>query len=418
MFRNLKRMGRWTTIAVAIGLVCSSEPLAGKPPSPPGGGGGDEGYTILHLDPNLSANVTWIRPFDVNDHNDVVGFAEDDQGDQIALFWTVTDGQVTAFHLPGGSFAGGVNNHGESVGIRPIDPVSGYTSMGVYWANPLADPEDLPPLPGHFYSAAGNINDDGFVVGQSRELVPGVDKDGEPILVSLTHAVAWRISYRDGQFVVWGPLELGSLDPTRHSLAVDVGDAQEVDDEDGNPMLMARVTGSSRNLDGQPRAVIWEIVGVVDEQGVPGLALRSGPTDLGTLLGSPQSWGERINRHGDVCGNGETGGFLKRFGQPMEPLPGPPKIKEEGYATAWDINAAAEVVGTYRYGHGYDLSILWRSDGTTVDLEQYTSGTEWATLGDPTAISDTGAIVGQGKRNIGTRKQPQYVQGTYIMIPN
>ena len=35
MFRNLKQMGRWIAIAVAIGLVCSSAALAKKPPKPP-----------------------------------------------------------------------------------------------------------------------------------------------------------------------------------------------------------------------------------------------------------------------------------------------------------------------------------------------------------------------------------------------
>ena len=39
MFRNLKQMGRWMAIAVAIGLLCSAGALAKKPDKPPGGGG-------------------------------------------------------------------------------------------------------------------------------------------------------------------------------------------------------------------------------------------------------------------------------------------------------------------------------------------------------------------------------------------
>ncbi len=35
MFRNPKQMGRWIAIAVAIGLFCSSQALAKKPPKPP-----------------------------------------------------------------------------------------------------------------------------------------------------------------------------------------------------------------------------------------------------------------------------------------------------------------------------------------------------------------------------------------------
>ena len=37
MFRNLKRMGRWIVIAVAVGLICSSQASAKKPPKPPPG---------------------------------------------------------------------------------------------------------------------------------------------------------------------------------------------------------------------------------------------------------------------------------------------------------------------------------------------------------------------------------------------
>jgi len=46
MFRNPKHLGRWTVIAVAIGLFCCAEALAKKPPNPPGGGGGGGGGDI------------------------------------------------------------------------------------------------------------------------------------------------------------------------------------------------------------------------------------------------------------------------------------------------------------------------------------------------------------------------------------
>ena len=48
MFTNSKRMGRWIAIAVAIGLFCSWEAQAKKPPKPEDGGAG---YNLVVLAP-------------------------------------------------------------------------------------------------------------------------------------------------------------------------------------------------------------------------------------------------------------------------------------------------------------------------------------------------------------------------------
>ena len=72
MFRNLKRMGRWMAIAVAIGFLCSAGALAKKPDNPGGGGGGGStspsGVVYYSFPPDLiamdadGANKTILEP--------------------------------------------------------------------------------------------------------------------------------------------------------------------------------------------------------------------------------------------------------------------------------------------------------------------------------------------------------------------
>ncbi len=70
MLRSTKQMGRWIAIAVAIGLFCSWEAQAKKPPKPPGDDS-SAGYTIVpFLTPVPPPNFESVRS-SVGDLNDV-----------------------------------------------------------------------------------------------------------------------------------------------------------------------------------------------------------------------------------------------------------------------------------------------------------------------------------------------------------
>ena len=66
MFKELKHLGRWTAIAVAIGLLCSAASSA-KPPS---GGSTAPSYTFVRLDDGVYSDGV---ASDINDAGLVVG---------------------------------------------------------------------------------------------------------------------------------------------------------------------------------------------------------------------------------------------------------------------------------------------------------------------------------------------------------
>ena len=386
MSRFWKQSVALLALAAVVGLWCFSPSLA----KPPGGG-----YTALVLDPKLPQTADSILALDVNDHNSVVGYTSTASNEHHALFWTVAGGKVTAFHLGSGAMANGVNNHDAAVGLR------GGTdgTMAVYWPGPQVPPTDLLPPDGHVSSAARKINDHGFVVGGSRE--SGSMRDTP---------VAWRIIESGGQPVVSQPLVLGRLALDKDAWAEDVGQAEEVE----NGVYAARVCGTAYDSNDNERAVIWDVVSFVDAQGVPQMDVVSGPTDLGALPGDSESYGDAINKYGDVCG---TPGFRKLFGQPIEPLLPPSSIQEPGFSHLGGINDKAEVVGTYYYGFGYSAPILWRADGSATNLDQFVGGTGWGSFNNPLAINNSGAIVGHGRRYSGGKRNAQLVNGAFILIP-
>ena len=110
-------------------------------------------------------------------------------------------------------------------------------------------------------------------------------------------------------------------------------------------------------------------------------------------------------------------GYRKLDGQPLEELMPPANVSNPAFATIEDINDLAEVAGMYWYGTGLNMPVLWRADGTPVDLNQSLGGTGWANLHSPQALNNAGVIVGFGLKQEGKGKNRRYVDGAYMLIP-
>ena len=388
------------TLTLAFAPVSTQIGQAAKP-----GGGGTSGYTVLLLDPQLPQAPNAILAMDVNDHNTVVGYTETASNEHQAMLWIVGDGKVTPFQL-GNAMARGVNNDDVIVGLRG----SGGRVRCCLLAQSTVRPVDLPLPDGHVRSDASKINDQGFAVGSSREFFFEQDADGTIHQRQVIHPVVWRIVAINNQRVGSKPLVLSALAPGEDAWAADVGQAEEI----GNGIFTARVCGTAADSDGNLRAVTWEVVSYLDDQDVLQLGSVSGPTDLGALPGDSESYGDAINQRGDVAG---SPGYRKLDSQPLEPLLPPSSIKQAGFSAIRGINDKAEVVGTYYYGFGYSAPVLWRADGSAIDLDQFVGGTGWGSFNNPQAVNNSGAIVGSGQRYSGGKRNPQLVNGCVHPAP-
>jgi hypothetical protein len=238
-------MGRWIAIAVAIGLVCSSQALAKKPPE-------QQWTTVtLNTDPGVSS-----KPFDINDAGDVVGELRFTSGGSLAVLWEVSGTTVVEHVLADGTMATGVNE---------LQQVVGECATGAaYWASVNSEPVALPAAGDHVYSDAYQLNDDGVIVGLSA------GSDGK------WYPVAWRVV--DGE--VTGFLLLPGGEGYAAGLT-------------SNDDLGVAVIAGAANF----RPVTWEVRSGPDGQ----LSLVDGPHDVDPdALGYGNALG--INELGDVCG--------------------------------------------------------------------------------------------------------------------
>ncbi len=171
MFRNPKQMGRWSIIAMAIGLVCSAEALAKKPvkpPKPPGGGDEKLSYSVIPL----AEDPVFVDSFagDINDLDQVVGMVRDVNDRVLAACWTTTglDGQTPSSTLYKLTLFGGENGMGVANEVNDSGQIVGAGSaggdwVGLYWQDFSAVPLELPPLEGHYESGATSSVDEAFV---------------------------------------------------------------------------------------------------------------------------------------------------------------------------------------------------------------------------------------------------------------
>ena len=347
MFMNPKRTGRWMAIAVAIGLVCSVEALAGKPPKP-----GGWTTVALNTDPGVSST-----PLDINDAGDVVGELRFTSGESLAVLWEVSGTTVVEHVLADGTMATGVNE---------LQQVVGSCATGAaYWASVNSEPVALRAAGDHVYSDAYQLNDDGVIVGLS------VDSDGKWC------PVAWRVV--DG--VVTGFLLL----PGEEGYAADLTSNDDVG--------VAVIAGAANF-----RPVTWEVQSGPDGS----LSLVGGPYDVDPdALGYGKALG--INELGDVCGEflfqgsseswsavrALNGGSLEILGQVNERQP-----DDVNYARC--INNARQAVGNDYSKKTGDNAILWNADGSVTKLTTVVSG--WTRVYVAFAINNDGVIAANGLR--------------------
>ncbi|MBD3675629.1 MAG: hypothetical protein HUJ26_19125 [Planctomycetaceae bacterium] len=385
-----------------------------KKPDNPGGGGGDGGggaslsFTPLELTvPEAISTTEGPIPQDISDINHAVGYIQDDQNVSHALYWTIDENGVSSYDLGPDLTAASVNERDEIVGTGR----SGVTgeNVPILWTDPFSNPIELPLPSGHYRAGTTAVNDGGFVVGWSSELIETTDENGDPVTRQVTHAVTWRFLWIDGTLENSSPLLLGGLEVNESHWADGVSAAETLSED----VDTVKIVGTAYNsIDAQ--AVIWEAVSSFDDQGELQLDLVAGPTELGTLPGDNGSHGDTINRFGDVAG---TPGYRKLYGQPLEELLPPSSINEPGLSYIDDINDLVEVVGVHYHGYGYSTPVLWLTDGSAFDLDKNTGGTDWASFHNPTAINNHQWIVGYGSKYEGKGKNRTTVGGAFLLKP-
>ena len=110
MSRNMKQMGRWIVIAVTIGLFCSSEARAKKPPKP---GGGEAKYNHVVLAPP-GVEISGSGARDLDESGNVVGFYSDSVNDRNGFYYD--RGENSYLLYDPGIEVSGLNNFDEMVG--------------------------------------------------------------------------------------------------------------------------------------------------------------------------------------------------------------------------------------------------------------------------------------------------------------
>lgn len=389
MFGNLKQMGQWLAIAVAVGLVGSPAALAAKPPRP-----AEPAYTVVAFLTTPPAEFQSVRSWvwDLNERGNAVGFEEfwkqldDDSYETVewGLHRDNTTGACTALHDC--RSATGINNLNQIVGNRN----TAFTAA--FWrAFTDVDPVDLPLLSGFTGSEAQAINDDGFVVGRLAKI------DGQ--IVS-THGVVWRVVCDEaGNVSVAGPVLLPLPEGDTCTWPLGLSELSEL--SGGSSWFY--VTGNSASvLGGAQEAVVWTVEVNGDGLFTPGEAVR-------LVEDHAQSCGLGVNVDGDVCGSlgSYEMPFLAAAGQTAQLLPVPP---DTHWGEACDINNSGKIVGVldiYPYKTkgwintpGNFYAYVWK-DGAPTDLTaQIDPTTGWTRLRWATVINDAGMIGGSGNLDV------------------
>lgn len=206
----------------------------------------------------------------INNHRQVVGFAQSATGDDRAFLWTENSGMRDIGDLPGGgndSYASGINNVGQVIGWSSVGELGTHAFL---WSSTggMIDLRDL--AGGSDYSFARGLNDAGYVVGNSSA------------------STGWRAflwSSSDGM------TDLGEL-----AGGIDGSFASDINNS-------GFITGSSMSAAGS-RAVLWTPSGEI--------------IDLNDLVDGDLGWvlteASRINERGEIVGrgffNGREGAFL------------------------------------------------------------------------------------------------------------
>jgi probable HAF family extracellular repeat protein len=291
--------------------------------------------------------------------------------------------------LPGDtySFAYGINNLGQVVGLSSNDPVPPANPVGhaVLWSQGAV--QDLGSLPDNTYSQARGINNLGQVVGSSGASACLWDHGAPQDLGNLggSGAVAQAIN-DSGQIVGYSNTGNGY----NHAFLWQNGSLQDLGTLTGGSYSgatainnLGQIVGGATDPSGYSHAVIWNSKVI---------------QDLGTF-GGLVSNASGINNNGLVVGVAQAGddiyhAFLWQ-GDPKQdlgPFPG------NGYGGG--INARGQIV----CGPG-DVPYVW-DNGAWYNLNDLTINLNGVTMTDACAINDFGQIVGSTSNNHAYRLTP------------
>jgi hypothetical protein len=413
MFRNLKHLGRWLAIAMAVGLFCSSQALAKKPDKPPGGGGGGDKtapYTLVELS-SMDGSANAINQLDgvVEVVGVVYDYSGEDVGDR-AHYWMVDPaGNVLSLDLQTlppsepeaivGSQALDVNNDGIVVGSQWDD--SGVR-IALLWPDAASEPIEL-PLPEGTFGGASSINDEGIVLGLAY------DPDD---LDNAMRLVVWKVAVVDGVAVVLDTKTILSKARSYTVQVVNSGYVCATVDVSADPGgYQFRAFRLMLDWDDDE---VWEVPGS-----------RTQLFDDGSLACG-------INEAGTVCGrctspDGSSGiAFVMTVSGDLLDLPVLPAVKRKGFSYAethnqyaWSLtnSTPVRIVGqgarAFTQGAFQDSELVplrWDGETSVTDLRTVTEGSpDLYSVGD---INDAGWITARTKGDGGMPALP------VVLIPN
>jgi len=378
-------MGRWIAIALAIGLFCSAEAMAKKPPKPPAD---DDPVTYTQVElSSIEGKASAVNQLD--GFVDVVGGLWDSSGEERVLkahYWMVDPaGNVLSMALQTlppaaagavvGSMASDVNNQGVVVGWQTDGT---ELPRPVLWPNAASAPIELPlPNDASLGAMATSINDAGIVVGTTY------DPDDQGAVASQT-LVAWKVAVADGVAVVLGTQAILSAQAVMVPQIVNSG------------YVSVSIASEPFNYRAFRLSLDW------DDQNV---WMAAGSA---TQLVDTYSQAAAINEEGTVCGcykrDGAMWAFVMTAAGDLVDLPelpggrirGQPYVIRNFHANALNNASPLQVVGdgivrmTETLEARGTVSVLWNVGGSAVDLGSEADG-DRKYLHD---INDAGWIVG------------------------
>lgn len=322
------------------------------------------GVQQLHADdievieiPTLGGDVS--NAWSVNNHGQVTGTAFDEFGDFQPFLWE--NGIITS--LNDGSFARGsaahINNNGEIVGSIPSE--GSVAQRGFHWSSGVLTILEPPSGSSDHFTEAQGINDSGQIIGSAAVNGPN-----------------------GFEAFIW---QAGSASPV---------------------VNLPQITGTGNGFyAGHKINNNGQITGFYDSNLDPwfpwrGYTFVDGESvDVGTLgddASFVEAWG--INDAGNIVGYSDTNFFLdtRAFLLNESGMINLGTLEGGDFSSAFEVNNHDWVVGDARNAEGQLRAFLWRN-GEMIDLNHLIAPDSGWVLERGRSISDTGFIVGLGRKD-------------------